>query len=76
MDKGTLRWNKIRKYLKTHDYIMNAYVRKLCGVSAGTANRRLIQLVTDNIINRVTSTVIGNIVFIINFTIPLQINIP
>lgn len=55
---------------------MNAYVRKLCGVSAGTANRRLIQLVTDNIINRVTSTVIGNIVFIINFTIPLQINIP
>ena len=32
MDKATLRWNKIETYLKSHDYIMNADVRKLCGV--------------------------------------------
>lgn len=30
-DKATLRWNKIQEYLKTHDYIMNADVRELCG---------------------------------------------
>ena len=41
LDKATLRWNKIQEYLKTHDYIMNADVRKLCGVSAATANRLL-----------------------------------
>ncbi len=41
MDKATLRWKKIEEYLKTHDYIMNADVRKLCGVSAATANRLL-----------------------------------
>ena len=41
MDKVTLRWNKIQAYLKTHDYIMNADVRELCGVSAATANRIL-----------------------------------
>ena len=42
LDKATLRWNKIQKYLKTHDYIMNADVRELCGVSAATANRILV----------------------------------
>lgn len=41
MDKETLRWKKIEEYLKTHDYIMNADVRELCGVSAATANRIL-----------------------------------
>ena len=41
IDKATLRWNKIQEYLKTHDYIMNADVRELCGVSAATANRIL-----------------------------------
>ena len=41
MDKAALRWKKIEEYLKTHDYIMNADVRKLCGVSAATANRIL-----------------------------------
>lgn len=41
MDKVTLRWNKIQEYLKTHDYIMNANVRELCGVSVATANRIL-----------------------------------
>lgn len=42
IDKTTLRWNKIQEYLQTHDYIMNADVRKLCGVSAATANRILV----------------------------------
>lgn len=32
MDKAAFRWNKIRDYLKTHDNIMNADVRELCGV--------------------------------------------
>ena len=41
MNKATFRWNKIQEYLKTHDYIMNADVRELCGVSAATANRIL-----------------------------------
>ena len=44
IDKTTLRWNKIQEYLQTHDYIMNADVRELCGVSAATANRILIGL--------------------------------
>ena len=48
LDKATLRWNKIQEYLKTHDYIMNADVRELCGVSAATANRILAGFVTDN----------------------------
>ena len=47
-DKATLRWNKIDTYLKSHDYIMNADVRKLCGVSAATANRILTALVAKN----------------------------
>lgn len=47
LDKATLRWNKIQEYLKTHDYIMNADVRELCGVSAATANRILNGLVVD-----------------------------
>ncbi len=45
IDKDALRWNKIQEYLKTHDYIMNADVRKLCEVSAATANRILASLV-------------------------------
>lgn len=38
MDKATFRWNKIQEYLKTYDYIMNANIRELCGVSSVTAN--------------------------------------
>ena len=34
MNKVTLRWKNIQEYLKTHDYIINADVRKLCVVSA------------------------------------------
>ena len=45
MDKATLRWKKIEEYLKIHDYIMNADVRELCGVSAATANRILASFV-------------------------------
>ena len=48
VDKATLRWSKIQEYLKTHDYIMNADVRELCGVSAATANRILAYFVTGN----------------------------
>lgn len=48
MDKATLRWNKIQEYLKAHDYIMNADVRELCGVSAATANRLLAGLVAED----------------------------
>lgn len=47
VDKATLRWNKIQEYLKTHDYIMNADVRDLCGVSAATANRILSSFVEE-----------------------------
>ena len=47
VDKITLRWNKIQEYLKIHDYIMNADVRELCGVSGATANRILAGFVAD-----------------------------
>ena len=56
VDKATLRWNKIQEYLKTHDYIMNADVRELCGVSAATANRILNGLV---VVGRVRKQRIG-----------------
>lgn len=48
INKATLRWNKIQEYLQTHDYIMNADVRQLCGVSAATANRILAGFVIDD----------------------------
>ena len=41
LDKKTLRLKKIEQFLRTHEYIMNADVRELCGVSAATANRIL-----------------------------------
>ena len=50
MDKATFRWKKIEEYLKTHDYIMNADVRELCGVSSATANRILSNLVMNGIL--------------------------
>ena len=52
MDKTTLRWKKIEEYLKSQDYIMNADVRELCGVSAATANRILAQGVADEKIEK------------------------
>ena len=47
MDKKTLRWQKIEQFLQTHEYIMNADVRELCGVSAATANRLLAEFVSN-----------------------------
>lgn len=44
----SLRWKRIKEYLKTHSYITNANVRKLCGVSAATANRILAKLVSQS----------------------------
>lgn len=41
LDKKTLRLKKIEQFMRTHEYIMNADVRDLCGVSAATANRIL-----------------------------------
>ncbi len=41
LDKETLRWMRIEKFLQTHSFIMNADVRTLCNVSAATANRIL-----------------------------------
>lgn len=52
LDKATLRWNKIQEYLQTHDYIMNADVRELCGVSAATANRILSNFVKASRLKR------------------------
>ena len=46
-DKKALRWQKIEQFLQTHEYIMNADVRELCGVSAATANRILVGMVED-----------------------------
>lgn len=48
VDKAAFRWSKIQAYLKTHEYIRNADVRELCGVSAATANRILAGLAADN----------------------------
>jgi len=47
MDKETIRWLQIKKFLETHDYIMNADVRNLCNVSAATANRILAGLTEE-----------------------------
>ena len=47
IDKATMRWKQIEKFLETHPYIMNADVRALCGVSAATANRILAGLVKE-----------------------------
>ena len=52
VDKATLRWNKIQEYLKTHDYIRNADVRALCGVSAATANRILAKLAAEGMLSK------------------------
>ena len=47
MDKAAMRWRQIEKFLQTHEFIMNADVRALCGVSAATANRILAGLSTE-----------------------------
>lgn len=45
LDKSAIRWQKIEQFLQTHEYIMNADVRELCGVSPATANRILAEFV-------------------------------
>ena len=52
MDKTALRWKLIEEFLQTHEYIMNADVRELCGVSAATANRILAGFVSERILVR------------------------
>lgn len=47
IDKATIRWQKIKDFLKTNDFIMNADVQRLCGVSTATANRILKGMVAD-----------------------------
>ena len=66
IDKATFRWNKIQEYLKTHDYIMNADVRKLCGVSAATTNRILAGLVGESKLSKYYKQ--GHWAYIPNYT--------
>ena len=47
MDKATVRWKQIEKFLETHEFVMNADVRRICNVSAATANRILSNFVSD-----------------------------
>ena len=47
MDKTALRWLQIEKYLQSHEFIMNADMRKICGVSGATASRILVCLVEE-----------------------------
>lgn len=47
MDKTELRRKLIKEFLGMHEYIMNADVRGLCGVSAAMANGILAGLVID-----------------------------
>lgn len=47
MNKATMRWKQIEKFLETHSFIMNADVRNLCNVSSATANRVLAHLVVE-----------------------------
>lgn len=52
LDKNSLRWRKFEQFLQTQEYIMNADVRDLCGMSATTVNRILTNLVEmGNLIN-------------------------
>ena len=61
IDKATLCWNTIQEYLKTHDYIMNADVRELFGVSAATANRILAGCVSERKIVKYRIVVFSNL---------------
>lgn len=57
----TLRWQKIEAFLQTHEYIMNADMRELCGASAATANRIFAGLVTNGTLIRYQRVVTGYI---------------
>ncbi len=41
------RWEQIEDFLKNHEFIQNADVRRLCGISAATANRILARLAAE-----------------------------
>lgn len=51
-NKYMQRWKQIETYLEQHEYIMNADVRALCGVSSSTANRILSALVKEKKLTR------------------------
>ena len=51
-DKKTLRLKKIERFLQSNEYIMNADVRELCGVSAATANRILAGLTETGVLKK------------------------
>ena len=53
IDKATLRWMQIKKFLETHEFIMNADVRVLCNVSAATANRILASLAEEGKLTKI-----------------------
>lgn len=53
MDKAAMRWRQIEKLLETHEFIMNADARELCGVSAATANRILVRMTEDRKLTKV-----------------------
>lgn len=46
-DKNDYRWSIIESFLDSNEYIMNADLRELLGVSSATANRILSGLVND-----------------------------
>lgn len=45
--KSEERWKQIEQFLEAHDIIQNADVRRLCGVSAATANRILAKFTAE-----------------------------
>lgn len=53
IDKADLRCMQIEAFLKTHEFIMNADVRSLCGVSAATANRILAGLAAEGKLTKI-----------------------
>jgi len=52
ISKEAARTKAIEQFLMQNSYIMNADVRTLCGVSAATANRILVGLVADGVLEK------------------------
>ena len=63
LDKAALRRQKIENFLKTHNYIMNAHVRAMCGVSSAIANRILTRLTAEGTLIKCRKAVIGHMPF-------------
>lgn len=53
MDKATMRWMQIEKFLQSHEFIMNSDVRAILGVSAATANRILVGFTEDGKLTKI-----------------------